>query len=88
MTRALLTPARVRRILDGAMTEQDAALALQRHRVRYSFSTTGGALHIRIPARRGHITVTRTASRTAPLRVSTAVPAGYPFPLPAWPWDD
>lgn len=90
MTRALITVPRVRSILSGAHNEQDAAAALQRHRVRYSFSTAGGALHIRIPGRAGTITVTRVASRTAPLRIEAAAPAGavYPYPVPRWTWDD
>lgn len=91
MTRPLVTLPRIRAILAGAMTEQDAALELRAHRVRYSFSTAGGILHIRIPARTGIITVTRTASRTAPLAIAAAAPAGpvpYPFPVPRWTWDD
>lgn len=85
-----LTADRIRSVLDGAMTEIDAALALRRHRIKFSYSTAGGYLHIRIPARTGVITVTRTASRTAPLAIAAApaAPAPYPFPLPAWTWDD
>lgn len=90
MIRPLVTADRIRSILDGVGTEIDAALTLRRHRVRFSFSTAGGILHIRIPARTGTITVTRTASRTAPLRIAAAgpVPAPYPFHVPAWTWDD
>ena len=91
MTRPLVTLPRIRGILASARTEQDAALELRAHRVRFSFSTAGGFLHIRIPARTGIITVTRTASRTAPLRIVAAAPAGpvpYPYPVPAWTWDD
>lgn len=91
MTRPLVTISRIRCILADARTEQDAARTLRRHRVRYSFSTAGGVLHIRIPARSGTVTVTRTASRSAPLVISAAVPAGhvpYPFPVPCWTWDD
>ena len=87
----LLTVDRVRCILADARTEQDAALELRRHRVRFSFSTAGGYLHIRIPSRAGIITVVRTASRTAPLAVAAAVPAGpvpYPYPVPRWAWND
>lgn len=85
-----LTADRIRSVLDGAMTEIDAALALRRHRIKFSYSTAGGCLHIRIPARTGVITVTRTASRTAPLAIAAApaAPVPYPFPLPAWTWDD
>lgn len=85
--RITLTANRVRSILDGVKTEQEAAKVLRQHRIRYSYSTTGGTLHIRIPARSGIVTVTRTASRTAPLRVAAAS-AYYPFPLPRWNWDD
>ena len=91
MTRPLVTLPRVRSILADAKNEQDAARALRARRVRYSFSTAGGVFHIRIPARTGTITVTRTASRTAPLRIVAAAPAGsvpYPFPVPCWSWDD
>jgi len=86
-----ITADRVRSILDDARTESDAALALRRHRIRYTFSTAGGFLHIRIPARAGVITVTRTASKSAPLRVAAAVPASvapYPYPVPCFTWDD
>jgi len=88
--RALITQDRIRSILDDARTETDAAAALRRHRIRYTFSTAGGVLHIRIPTRSGMITVTRTASRTAPLLIAAAPagPAPYPFPVPRWTWDD
>lgn len=88
MPRALITADRIRVILADARTEKDAAQALQRHRVRYTYSTAGGYLHIRIPGRAGIITVTKTASRTAPLRIEAAGAAGYPFPLPRFTWDD
>lgn len=86
-----VTPDRIRSVLDDARTEIDATLALRRHRIRYSYSTAGGVLHIRIPARSGIITVTRTASRAAPLVISAAAPAGpapYPYPVPRWTYDD
>lgn len=80
----LVTAARIRSVLDGARTEKDAADALRRHRIKYTYSTVGGVLHIRIPSRSGVVTVTRTASRSAPLRIA----AGYPAPVPCWTWDD
>lgn len=89
--KVLLTVDRVKAILAGVMTETDAALALRRHRIRYTFSTAGGILHIRVPARSGCITITRTASRTNPFRVEAAGNPGtvpYPFPVPRWTWDD
>lgn len=88
MMKSLVTVSRVRAILAGAMTETEAAAALRRHRIRYTFSTAGGIFHIRIPARSGAVTVTRTAARSAPLRVEAARPDLYPFPVPAWSWDD
>lgn len=93
MTRALITADRIRAILADARTEKDAAAALKRHRVRYEYSTAGGCLHLRIPARTGVVTVTRTASRTAPLDIDAAgrrtrTPGPYPFPVPRWTWDD
>jgi len=86
--KAFITAARVRALLTDARTEKDAADILRAHRVRYSYSTTGGVLHIRIPARAGCITVTRTASRNHPLTVAAAVPGAYPYPLPIYSWDD
>ena len=83
-----LTANRIRSILDGVHTESEAAGILRRHRIRFTYSTIGGALHIRIPARSGVVTVTRTASRTAPLRIATAGTTGYPFRLPGFSWDD
>lgn len=91
MPKTLITTNRIRSILADARTEKDAADALRRHRIRYGYSTAGGYLHIRIPARAGMITVTRTASRTAPLAIAAAAPAGpvpYPYPVPRWTWDD
>ena len=86
-----VTADRIRSILDDVRTETDAALVLRRHRIRYSYSTAGGVLHIRISARSGIVTVTRTASRTAPLAISAAAPAApapYPYPVPRWTYDD
>jgi hypothetical protein len=80
----IITADRVRALLDGTRTEADATAILRRHRIRYHYSTAGGVLHIRIPARTGIITVTRTASRLAPFVVSSAVPGTvrpYLFPL-------
>lgn len=90
MTKALITADRIRAILDDIHTETDAARILRRHRIRYTFSTAGGALHIRIPARAGIVTVTRTASRSHPLQIAALPvgPAAYPYPVPRWTWDD
>lgn len=79
--KCLITIGRVRSVLDDVKTESDAALVLRRHRIRYSYSTEGGIFHIRIPSRSGIITVTRTASRSVPLAVSSAPAGSAPFPL-------
>jgi len=85
MIKSIITPDRVRRILDGATTEQDAVIALQRHNVKYSLRTDGGIFHIHIPARSGALAIVRTASRSAPLVIlhKGPAPAGYPAPAPA-----
>lgn len=77
-----ITAARVRAILADAITDRDAATALRAHGVRYHYSTAGGLLHIRIPARSGIIRVYRTGSRTAPIAItSAAAPAWFRFPV-------
>lgn len=86
--RQLITADRVRSVIAGAATEKDAADALRRHRIRFEYSTEGGALHIRIPCRSGCVRVVRTAYRPAPLRVVQASPVPYPYPLPRWTWND
>jgi len=45
MTRQFISPARVRSIVADAVTDADIVAALRRHRVRYTYSTEGGALH-------------------------------------------
>ena len=93
--RLLLTPDRVRSMIDGAKTEKDVELSLRRHKVRYHYDTSAGFLAIRIPCRTGSVLVYRTASRTVPFRVLPAkpgaarpAPIGYPNPVPAFAWDD
>ena len=82
----LVTASRIRSIIAGLHTEKDAAAALRQHRIRYTFSTEGGAFHIRIPSRSGCIRIIRLASRSAPLVVvpepATAQP--LPFIVPAY----
>lgn len=80
--KALITPARVRAILAGTVNERDISDALRRHRVRFSFSTEGGYMHIRIPARSGIIRVYRTASRSGPVIVSGRRPPVILSPVP------
>lgn len=86
--KALITAARVRHLTADARTEKDAAEILRRHRIKYSYSTAGGVLHIRIPARSGVITITRTASRVRPLYVAAPGAGCYPYPVPRFSWDD
>lgn len=78
----LVTAARIRSVIAGAMTEKDVELSLRSHRIRYSYDTRSGFLAFRIPSRSGSVIVYRTASRTAPFTVKTAAPAD---PLRMWP---
>ena len=84
----LLSPARVRSIIAGAVTEKEIETALRAHKVRYSYTTAPGYLAIRVPVRSGAVLITRANSRSAPLRASMAPAPGYPFPLPRFTWDD
>lgn len=84
----MITAPRIRYILKDIKTEKDAAAALRAHRIRYTFSTSGGIFHIHIPVRSGALRVYRTACKSAPLAVVAAVPAPYRFTRPAWPsWE-
>ena len=96
----LLTADRIRSAIAGARTEKDVEISLRRHRIRYAYDTRSGFLAFRIPARSGSVLVYRTCSRSAPFVVRSAAPvsaplvsrsaapAGYPFPVPAFSWDD
>lgn len=78
MPKILITAGRIRSILADAYTDADAVAALRRHRIRYSYSTEGGQLHIRIPSRSGVIAVYQAGR---PL-TSAAVPV--PFHMPTY----
>ena len=86
----LLTADRIRSAIAGARTEKDVELSLRRHRIRFAYDTRAGFLAFRIPARSGPVLVYRTCSRSAPfaVRSAAAAPAGYPFPVPVFTWDD
>lgn len=84
----LLTADRIRSALAGARTEKDVENSLRAHKIRFAYDTSAGYLAFRIPARSGAVLVYRTCSRSAPFMVRSAAPAGYPFPLPRWTWDD
>ena len=64
--------------------EKEIEQALRVHRIPYSYSTDGGALHIRVPVRSGSVRIVRTCSRSAPFQVRQTVPVPdlYPFPVP------
>ena len=76
----LLNAARIRAMIDGAMTEKDIELALRAHGVRYSYDTSAGYLAIRVPVRSGIVRIYRTASRTASWQVRTATEAAPVIP--------
>lgn len=83
--RQLITAGRIRRILSDAITDADAVDLLRCHRVRFSFSTAGGTLHIQIPTVSGILRVYR-AEETAPAVITgpgrgPSVPAWYRPPV-------
>lgn len=89
----LLTPDRIRTMIDGAMTEKDIERTLRAHKVRFHYDTSLGFLAIRVPCRSGSVLICRTASQTAPFRVAQPRTQpetyhGYPFPVPRFAWDD
>lgn len=86
----LLTADRIRAIVADARTEKDVELSLRSHKIRFSYDTGAGFLAFRIPARSGNVLVYRTCSRSAPFRaiVAAPAPAGYPYKLPRFAWDD
>lgn len=97
----LLTAGRIRSAIAGARTEKDVENSLRAHKIRFSYDTSAGFLAFRIPARSGAVLVYRACSRSAPFAVRSAAPvrsapspscsaapAGYPFPLPRWTWND
>lgn len=84
----LLSPARVRSIITGAVNEKDIENALRAHKVRYSYTTAPGYLAIRVPVRSGAVLISRAPARSAPLRANMTPAPGYPFPLPRFTWDD
>ena len=93
--RLLITPNRVRSMIEDARTEKDVELSLRRHKVRYSYDTRAGFLAIRIPCRTGAVLVYRSCSRSAPFKVcSASVKATgqssfrYPYTVPQFAWDD
>ena len=84
--KTLLTAARLRAVIAGAMTEKDVAQALRAHRIRYNFTTAPGYLAIRVPLRSGAAYIVRTASRSAPLQVRPApAPDAWPVVAPVVP---
>ena len=86
----LITPARIRSAIAGAMTEKDIESSLRAHKIRFTYDTSSGFLAFRIPARSGAVLIYRTCSRSAPFMVKAAAPApsGYPYKLPRFAWDD
>lgn len=84
----LLTPARVRSVIAGAVNEKDIENALRAHKIRFSYTTAPGGLAIRVPVRSGAILITRAPARSVPFRSFMAPAPGYPFPVPRFSWDD
>ena len=94
MTRLFLTPARVRAAITGARSVNDVIRSLRLHRIRYTWTTDPGFLALRIVTRSGAVILYRAASRSAPFIMRPErpamgpAPAGYPYTVPRWTWDD
>ena len=73
---------RVRSVVADCKTENDIALALRSHKIKYSFSTDHGFLQIRIPYRKGFIRIYRTCSKACPWFVSTVPSVPWFAPVP------
>lgn len=72
--RHIVTVPRIRAIVSDARTDRDIVDALRRHRIRYTYSTSTGFLHIMIPSRSGPVLVYLTACRSAPPAVIRSAP--------------
>lgn len=88
MSRLLISAARIRSVISDARTECDVVDALRRHGIPYTFSTDGGALHIRIISRSGPVQVVRSGSVPVPVFRSGSVPVPYRFIVPVPRSDD
>ena len=89
--KVLITAARVRSIVSDSRTFRDIADTLRRHRIRYTYSTEAGYMHIRVPFRSGCLRIYCTASRSAPpvvVSVPGSVPVSVPVPVPVLHADD
>ena len=86
----LISADRIRAVVADCRTEKDVEFSLRSHKIRFSYDTGAGFLAFRIPARSGTVLVYRTCSRSAPFTVRAAAPApaGYPYKLPRFAWDD
>ena len=70
--RQLVTAGRIRALISGLMTDADVIDTLRRHRIRYGYTTEGGALHIMIPSIHGPIRIYKGDGRP-PLPYRTPV---------------
>lgn len=80
MPRILLSSARVRSAIADAITDADVIDALRRHGIRYTLTTAGGRLHVRVPVRSGAVQIFFGPDRSGPFRC--------PFHIPAYHSDD
>lgn len=71
----IITQSRIRALVSECKTDADLVASLRRHKIRYKYTTAPGFLSVMIPCRTGKVLVYRTASRSAPFRVSPISPA-------------
>ena len=73
----ILTPNRLRSMIEDCRTEADLEETLRHHKVRFRYSTDSGFLSILVPCSSGTVRVYRTASRIAPFVVAPVTPTPY-----------
>ena len=86
MPRILLSSARVRSAIADAVTDSDVIMELRRRKIRYTVTTAGGALHIRVPVRSGVVRI-YCGRHWSDARPVPAVPWSA-IPVPAYRNDD
>lgn len=70
----LITAARIRSLISACRTDADITAMLRGHKIRYTYTTEGGELAIRIPTRKGALRIIRNAPGKMIIHNSAPVP--------------
>lgn len=73
----IVTPARIKAIVEDCRTDADLVANLRHHKIKYRYTTDAGFLSVVIPCSTGSVRVYRTASRTNPFTVVPVSPAPF-----------